>query len=96
MNVSNTIHDSWSFWIKEFINQLLSFNHFSSVKLTEVVLDDLDSKTYAIQCTAVSKEDLDKYIKHKKASMQQMAFQKYGEALLTFDTSLKVIETFTK
>ena len=59
VNIDESIHEEWKFWIKKHILEVLATGKFLSAKLTRVLIEeDLGGVTYSIQYTAKSRQAL--------------------------------------
>ncbi|TMM30348.1 DUF4286 family protein [Polaribacter aestuariivivens] len=95
INIDDNAHDEWLIWIENHISKVLDTGKFSSAKLTEVLVEEeMGGKTYSIQFTASSREDLDEYYKLNADELRAESFQKFGNKMMTFRTELKVVNEF--
>jgi hypothetical protein len=77
------------------ILDVLNTGRFLSAKLTEVLVDEeMGGKTYSVQYTANTREDLDDYYKNEAEELQQKSLKKFGDKMLAFRTELKLIKEF--
>ena len=89
------MHAEWFSWIQSHVLEVLNTGKFTSAKLTQVLVeDDNQTKTYSIQYTANSRQDLDAYYKENAQKLQHDTLQKFGDKMLAFRTELKVIKEF--
>ena len=62
INIDESIHAEWKFWVKKHILQVLATGKFLSAKLTRVLVEEAQGDvTYSIQYTAISRQALDLY-----------------------------------
>ena len=54
----------------------------------------MGGKTYSVQYTANTREDLDDYYKYNADKLQSESLKRFGDKLLAFRTELKVINEF--
>ncbi|WP_435414138.1 DUF4286 family protein [Polaribacter aestuariivivens] len=95
INIDDNAHNEWLMWIENHISKVLDTGKFSSAKLTEVLVEEeMGGKTYSIQFTASSREDLDEYYKSNADKLRAESFQKFGNKMMTFRTELKVVNEF--
>lgn len=95
LSINLSIHNEWLIWIEKHILTVLNTGKFSAAKLTEVLVDDdANSKTYAIQYTANSRQDLDSYYQNYAEKLRQEGLQKFGDKVLAFRTELRLVKEF--
>ena len=95
INVEKSVKEQWLTWIESHINQVLETGRFSAAKLTEVLVEEeYGAKTYSIQYTSKSREDLDAYYKLDADKLRNETVKKFGEKVLAFRTELKLINEF--
>jgi len=95
INIEESAHDEWRTWIETQIAVVLDTGHFMSAKFTEVLVDEeMGGKTYSVQFTAKTKEDLNAYYQFDAARIQKSGVEKFGERMLSFRTELKIINEF--
>ncbi|MDW5287186.1 DUF4286 family protein [Formosa sp. PL04] len=95
-NVSDAVHDTWITWMKqEHIPQVLSVGTFYEAKLTRVLVEgEIGDKTYSVQYSAKTREDLDLYYNQFSDLLRTEALKKFGENVLAFRTELEVIDVY--
>lgn len=95
INVEDSIHYDWLFWIKPHIKEVLATGKFLSAKMTKVLVEeDMEGTNYSIQYTAKSKDDLEAYYKEDAPKLRDAAVAKFGTKMLAFRTELLLIEEF--
>lgn len=95
INIDETVHEEWLTFMETHIPAVLNTGKFISAKFTEVLVEeDMGGKTYSIQYTANSKEDLGKYYKEDADQLQTESLKKFGSKMLAFRTELRVIKEF--
>lgn len=95
INVEDSIHYDWLFWIKPHIKEVLATGKFTSAKMTKVLVEEeMDGTNYSIQYAAKSREDLDAYYKEYAPKLREAAIAKFGTSMLAFRTELLLIEEF--
>lgn len=95
INIDDTVHDEWLTWMESHILEVLNTNKFISAKLTQVLVDDeIEGKTYSVQYTVNSREDLDAYYKEDADHLRKQGLKKFGDKMLTFRTELRLIKEF--
>ena len=64
INIDETVHKEWLTWMESHIPDVLNTGKFISAKLTEVLVEEeMGGKTYSVQYTTNTKEDLNNYYK---------------------------------
>jgi len=95
VNIDATAHDAWLNWIEIHIKEVLNTGRFTSAKLTEVLVEEeMGGKTYSIQYTANTREDLDNYYKFDAPNLRSEGLKKFADKMLTFRTELKIVNKF--
>ncbi|WP_298779460.1 DUF4286 family protein [uncultured Polaribacter sp.] len=95
INIEDTLVSEWLIWIENHILDVLNTGKFTSAKFTEVLVDEeMGGKTFSIQYTANSRQDLDDYYNEDAEKLQVESLKKYGDKMLAFRTELKVIKEF--
>jgi hypothetical protein len=97
-NVTNKVEaiiaDDWLKWMmQEHIPEIMAtrcFYQYKVVRLLEV--DETDGPTYAVQYTAESKADYNRYIEKYAVEMRQKASQKWGEQFIAFGSVMAVVQ----
>lgn len=95
INVDEIIHAEWLIWMETHILDVLNTGKFISAKFTEVLVEeDMGGKTYSVQYTANSKEDINLYQKEDASSLQAEGLKRFGDKMLAFRTELRLIKEF--
>lgn len=95
INIDETVHKEWLTWMESHIPNVLNTGKFISAKLTEVLVDEeMGGKTYSVQYTATTREELDDYYKEDAEKLQVESLKKFGDKMLAFRTELKLIKEF--
>lgn len=95
INVDDSIHYDWLFWIKPHIKDVLATGKFISAKMTKVLVEeDMDGTNYSIQYTAENRTNLDAYYAEDAPRLREKAIAKFGTKMLAFRTELLLIEEF--
>ena len=95
INIDETVHLEWLTWMETQILDVLNTGRFISAKLTEVLVEEeMGGRTYSIQYTANTKEDLNDYYKNEAEKLQGESLKKFGDKMLAFRTELRVIKEF--
>ena len=95
INIDETVHLEWLTWMETQIPNVLNTGKFTSAKLTEVLVEeDMGGRTYSVQYTANTKEDLEDYYKHDADKLRSESLKKFGDKMLAFRTELKLVKEF--
>jgi hypothetical protein len=95
INIDETVHLEWLNWMETQIPKVLNTGKFTSAKLTEVLVEeDMGGRTYSVQYTANTKEDLEDYYKHEADKLRSEGIQKFSDKMLTFRTELRLVKEF--
>ena len=95
INIDDSVHDEWLIWMESHIPEVLNTGKFISAKFTEVLVEEeVGGKTYSVQYTANSKEDVEAYYKEDADELRIEALKKFGDKMLAFRTELKLIKEF--
>jgi len=95
INIDDSVHDEWLIWMESHIPEVLNTGKFISAKFTEVLVEEeVGGKTYSVQYTANSKEDVKAYYKEDADELRIEALKKFGDKMLAFRTELKLIKEF--
>ena len=95
INIDETVHKEWLTWMESHIPNVLNTGKFISAKLTEVLVEEeMGGKTYSVQYTAETREDLDAYYKEDADKLQLESLKKFGDKMLAFRTELKLVKEF--
>ena len=96
INIDESIREDWLNWIKPHIKEVLNTGRFVSAKLTQVLVEEeMGGLTFAVQYTAATRADLDKYYEVDAPKLRNDGLQHFGDKMLAFRTELKVIEEFS-
>ena len=95
INIDDSVHDEWLIWMESHIPEVLNTGKFISAKFTEVLVEEeMGGKTYSVQYTANSKDDVEAYYKEDADELRIEALKKFGDKMLAFRTELKLIKEF--
>ena len=95
INIDETVHKEWLTFMESHIPEVLNTGKFISAKFTEVLVEeDMGGRTYSIQYTANTKEDLQDYYKADADKLRVEGLKKFGDKMLAFRTELRVIKEF--
>jgi hypothetical protein len=97
-NITTKVHASidgaWAQWQqKENIPEIMATGFFLSHKFFRLLeQDDSDGNTYAIQYTAINKEQYQLYLIEYDQLLRQKAHKKWGDKTISFHSVLEVIQ----
>ena len=94
LNIDKSVHQEWLEWVKEHIPQVLATGKFKEAKLTKVLVEDNESKTYSIQYRAHSREALETYYTEHSERLKQEGLKRFGDKVLSFRTELELIDEY--
>jgi hypothetical protein len=95
INIEDNLVSEWLTWIENHIIDVLNTGKFTSAKFTEVLVEEeMGGKTFSIQYTANSRQDLDDYYKEDADKLKAESLKKFGNKMLAFRTELKIIKEF--
>jgi hypothetical protein len=91
--LSHSIHPGWVNWMKEehipAVMQTGCFTGYKFVRLLEV--DEEEGPTYAVQFSAATKADYDRYINEFAPVLRQDTFSRWGNQLIAFRSLMQVV-----
>jgi hypothetical protein len=94
INIDDASHKEWLHWIENHINEILNTQKFISAKMTEVMIQGEEGRTYSIQFVANNKEELVSYQQNYENSFRLRAYKKFGDKMMSFATELRFIKEF--
>ena len=95
INIDESVHLEWLTWMETHIPEVLNTGKFTAAKLTEVLVDeDMGGKTYSVQYSANTKEDIENYYKNDAERLRAKGLKKFSDKMLSFRTELKLIKEF--
>jgi hypothetical protein len=94
VKVDVDIADAWLDWLlREHIPEIMNTRCFTENRVVRLLeTDDSDGPTYAIQYTAISKEDYNRYIESHAPEMRRRSFEKWGEKFIAFRSVMEVVQ----
>jgi len=93
INVDDSVVKDWLQWIRPHILEVLKTGKFVSAKFTQVLVEEeMGGRTFSIQYTAKTKEDIQAYYKEHADEFRQDGIRKFGEKCLAFRTEMKLLE----
>ena len=95
INVDDAIHEEWLTWMETHILDVLNTGKFISAKFTQIMVEEeMGGKSYSVQYTAETKDDLEDYYSEDAEALRIETMQKFGDKILAFRTELKLIKEF--
>ena len=95
INIEMSIHEEWLVWIENHIYDVLNTGKFISAKFTEILVnEEEEGKTYSIQYTANTKDDLEAYYKEDAEKLKLEGLKKFTDKMLSFTTELRLVKEF--
>jgi len=95
INIDEAVHNEWLTWMETHILEVLNTGKFTAAKLTEVLVDEeMGGKTYAVQYTTNSREDLESYYQEDAENLRIKSWKKFGDKMVAFRTELRLIKEF--
>lgn len=93
VKVDAAIADAWLHWLQaEYIPAVLQTGCFSSHKIVRLLeVDDSEGPTYAIQYSAASKADYNRYMLLHAQPLQQQSYEKWGDRFIAFGSVMQVV-----
>jgi len=77
INIDETVHLEWLTWMETHIPEVLNTGKFTAAKLTEVLVDeDMGGRTYSVQYSANTKEDIENYYKYDAERLRAEGLKK--------------------
>lgn len=88
------VESEWMEWMQNtHIPNVLASGCFTQATLLKVHADTPDFKAYAVQYTAASKSDLERFLTSVAPELTQQIKAVFGENVLHFSTQLELIST---
>ena len=95
INIDESIHKEWLVWIESHITEVLNTGKFTSAKFTEVLVEEeMGGKTYSIQYSANTREDLEDYYREDADNLRSEGLRKFADKMLAFRTELRVVKEY--
>lgn len=94
INIDDASHKEWLQWIEIYITEILNTQKFTSAKMTEVMMQGEKGRTYSIQFTTNTKEELLSYQQNHENDFRLKAYHKFGDKMMSFATELKLVKEF--
>ena len=93
IKVEPSIADAWLKWLQEeHIPDMIRTGCFTESKVVRLLeVDDSEGPTYAIQYSADSKADYNRYISMHASLMRQKSYEKWGDRFIAFRSVMQVV-----
>lgn len=93
-HVDKRLANEWLTWLKEeHIKKVMETECFTEYKIVRLLeVDESEGVTYAIQFTAESKADYNRYIETHSVALRQQSINKWGDAVIAFRSVMQVVE----
>lgn len=94
VKVEPHIADAWLQWLlNEHIPSVMATNCFVDYRVVRLLeVDDSEGPTYAIQYSAESKADYNRYISIHSSKMQKFSFEKWSNHFIAFRSVMEVVK----
>lgn len=93
IKLEESIHEQWLHWmVNQHIPEMVATGCFTNGKILRLLeIDDEEGPTYAIQFTAESKANYNRYIEKFAAEMRHRSFDKWGNRFIAFRSVMQVV-----
>jgi hypothetical protein len=93
IKITDSIHHEWLTWMKEkHIPEVLGKNCFTECRMVRLLdIDDSDGPTYAMQYSANTREDYERYIEVYSPSLRKDLIDKWGNNFVAFRSLMEVV-----
>ena len=94
IKVEASIADAWLHWLlNEHIPEIMQTGCFTDKRVVRLLeVDDSEGPTYAIQYSAASKADYNRFIEMHAPRMRQKSYDKWGDRFIAFRSIMEVID----
>ena len=95
IKVAAGIADNWLHWLTtEHVHEVLATKCFHEARVVRLMeVDDSEGPTYAVQYSAASKADYNRYIQQYADKLRQASYDKWGDRFIAFRSVMEVIKT---
>ncbi len=89
-----SIHDAWMKWQQEeHIPEIMQTKCFEKVQVMRLLeVDDEEGPTYAIQYSANSKADYNRYMEIHAPGLRKKAMDKWGDKFIAFRSLMELVQ----
>lgn len=94
IKINGSVYTEWFKWLKEIhIPDVMQTGCFiKPVVLKLLDTDETEGPTYAIQYTAQTKSDYDRYIENYAGEMRKRSFEKWGDKFIAFRSVMEIVD----
>lgn len=93
VNIDDSVHEEWLDWMKnKHIPDVVSTGCFTQGKIYRIMVQEQQGVSYSIQYTAVSMEEIQRYMKNFAPDLQREHTAKYKDKFTAFRTLLEEVE----
>jgi|TARA_Y100000389_G_C17203028_1_gene384650 hypothetical protein len=95
-HVELSIESQWIDWMNvEYLPKMMKTGKFNKVVLFKVVTEeDIGGISYATQYHCSNRDDFERYLSEDALKLRNLAVEKFGERILSFNTELEQITSF--
>ncbi len=92
VNVEESVHEEWLRWMKEIhIPEVMGTGCFVENRVCKLVAVADEGKTYSVQYTYKTEQDLEHYQKNFAPALQASHNQKFRDKFVAFRTLLEIV-----
>ncbi|MFK7953176.1 MAG: DUF4286 family protein [Ekhidna sp.] len=94
VNIDKDVENEWIIWMKDVhIPEVMETGYFTSYRMMKMLSESEDEtgKTYAIQYTADSLDNLEEYLEKSAPKLQKQTIIKYGTKMAAFRSVLEEV-----
>ncbi len=94
IKLHENIHEEWLQWLKEIHTaDVMKTGCFTGCKIARLLeVDDSEGPTYAVQFTAESKSQYNRYIEKYADEMRRRSFEKWGDKFIAFRSLMQIVD----
>lgn len=94
INIDDSVHNEWLEWMRsKHIAEVVGTGCFTQSRILKLIGDmESGGHTYAIQYTANSLNDYNRYNEQYAGRLRNDAIEKFGDKFVAFRTLLEVVE----
>lgn len=93
VNIDDSVREEWLDWMKNIhIPDVVSTGCFTQGKIYRIMVQEQQGVSYSIQYTAVSMEEIQRYMKNFAPDLQREHTAKYKDKFTAFRTLLEEVE----
>lgn len=94
IKVDGSIAQSWLEWMQQtHIPEVMATGCFQSHRVVQLLeVDESEGPTYAIQYTAASKADYNRYLSLYAEALRKKSYEQWGDRFIAFRSVMQVVE----